>query len=71
MNEKVNRYALAALKNKRATIASQIVQRERQLRHRRAKLLNATLKILDPEIDTEAIPNKRPPKRVSCYGQAS
>lgn len=69
MNEKGNRYALAALRDKRATLASEIVQLERQLRHRRDMLVHvdATLKFLDPAIDTEAIPNKRPPKRVMLF----
>lgn len=69
MNEKGNRYALAALKDKRATLASEIVQLERQLRHRRDMLVHvdATLKFLDPSIDTEAIPNKRVPKRIMLF----
>jgi hypothetical protein len=69
MNEKGNRYALAALRDKRATLASEIVQLERQLRHRRDMLVHvdATLKILDPAIDIEAIPNKRRPQRVMLF----
>ena len=68
MNEKGNRYALAALKDKRATLASEIVQLERQLRHRRDMLVHvdATLKILDPDVDIDAIPSKRP-KRVMLF----
>jgi hypothetical protein len=68
MNEKGNRYALAALRDKRATLASEIVQLERQLRHRRDMLVHvdATLKFLDPAIDTDAIRSKRP-KRVMLF----
>jgi hypothetical protein len=38
MNEKGNRYAISALTNKRATLASEIVQLERQIRSRKASL---------------------------------
>ena len=71
MNEKGNRYALAALRDKRATVASEIIQLERQLRHRRNMLvhIDATLKIFDPDVDVAAIPNKRPPKRVMLFRQ--
>jgi hypothetical protein len=69
MNETGNRYALAALKNKRAVLASEIIQLERQLRHRRDMLVHvdATLRIFDPSVDVAAIPNKRPPKRVMLF----
>lgn len=61
MNEKGNKYAIAALRDKRATIASEIVQLERQLRHKRENLVHvdATLAILDPDSNPEAIPNNR------------
>ena len=63
MNDKGNRYALAALRDKRAVLAAEIVQLERQVRHRKESLghVDATLRLLDPSIDTDAIPNKRPP----------
>jgi len=66
-----DRYALAALKNKRAAIASEIVQLERQLRHRKDMLVHvdATLRLLDPNIEVEAIPNKRPPQRIKLFRQ--
>lgn len=71
MNEKGNRYALAALKNKRATLASEIVHLESQLRHRKGLLVHVdmTLKLLDPSIEVGAIPNKRLSKRVKLFGQ--
>ena len=64
-------YALSALKRKRATIASEIVQLERQLRHLKEALghVDYTLKLLDPEADPEAIPNKRPVRRVKLFRQ--
>ena len=70
MNEKGNRYALAALRDKRAALASEIVQLERQLRHRRDMLVHvdATLKILDPDVDVSGIPSRRP-KRVMLFRQ--
>lgn len=66
-----DRYALVALKHKRATIASEIVQLERQLRHRKEMLVHvdATLRILDPSVEVEAIPNKRPPQRIKLFRQ--
>lgn len=62
-------YALAALKNKRATIASEIIQLERQIRHRKELLghVDATLRLLDPSIEVEAIPTKRPRQRVHLF----
>lgn len=64
-----DRYALVALKHKRATIASEIMQLERQVRHRKEMLVHvdATLRLLDPSIEVEAIPNKRPPQRVHLF----
>jgi len=64
-------YALSALRNKRATIASEIEQLHRQLRHRKDMLVHvdATLKILDPSIEVKAIPNKRPPQRIKLFRQ--
>lgn len=66
-----DRYALSALRNKRATIASEIVSLERQIRHRREALVHvdATLRLLDDTIDLEAIPNKRLPKHIKLFRQ--
>jgi hypothetical protein len=66
-----DRYALTALRNKRASLASEIVQLERKLRHCRESLVHvdATLKLLDPEAEPEAIPNKRPLKRIKLFRQ--
>lgn len=66
-----DRYALSALRNKRAAIASDIMQTERKLQHLRSSLVHvdATLKLLDPEADPEAIPTKRPTARVKLFRQ--
>ena len=66
-----DRYALSALHNKRASLASEIVQLERQLRHCREAMVHvdATLRLLDPSPEPEAIPNKRPPKRIKLFRQ--
>ena len=57
-----DRYALSALKKKRATLASEMVQLERQLRHRREALghVDATLRLLDPTVEIDAIPKEAP-----------
>ena len=64
-----NHYALSALKDKRATIASEIVSLERQTRHRTEALVyvDATLRLLDEAIYLDAIPNKRLPKRIKLF----
>jgi hypothetical protein len=66
-----DRYALSALKNRRATIASEIVSLERQIRHCKESLVHvdATLRLLDESVDIDAIPNKRPPKRIKLFRQ--
>lgn len=71
MEDKGNRYALKALRDKRASIASDIMQTERKLRYLRDSLVHvdATLKLLDPEADPEAIPTKRPTTRVKLFRQ--
>lgn len=71
MNDKGNRYALAALKDKRASLASEIIQLERQIRHRKECLVHvdATLRLLDPELHVEGIPPKRPTKRIKLFRQ--
>lgn len=64
-------YALNALKHKRASIASEIIQLERQLRHRKEMLVHvdATLRLLDPTIEVSSIPPKRPPQRIKLFRQ--
>lgn len=64
-----DRYALVALKHKRAVIAGEIVHLERQLRHRKDMLVHvdATLKLLDPSIEVGDIPRKRPSKNINLF----
>lgn len=64
-------YALNALKHKRSTIASEINQLERQIRHRKEMLVHvdATLRLLDPTIEVSSIPPKRPPQRIKLFRQ--
>lgn len=72
MNDKGNKYALAALKDKRASLASEIVQVERKLRHLKESLVHvdATLRLLDPSIQPETIPKKRLlPQRIKLFRQ--
>lgn len=66
-----NRYAITALKDKRASLAGEIAQlknrlawAESQLRH-----VDATLSLFDPKADPDAIPAKRPLKRVKLFRQ--
>ena len=72
MNKKGNQYAIAALKEKRATVASEIVQLKSRLRHRAELLvhIDCTLKAFDPSINVDAIRNKRLlPQRVHIFKQ--
>lgn len=66
-----DRYALSALRNRRAEIAARIVELERQLRHQKESLVHvdACLKLLDPDVDPTTIANKRLPRRVKLFGQ--
>jgi hypothetical protein len=66
-----DRYALSALRNKRASLASEIVQTERHLRHLKESLVHvdATLLLVDPQSNPEAIPPKRPVKRIKLFRQ--
>jgi hypothetical protein len=69
MNEKSNQYALAALKNKRAELSSGIIELKRQLRHKQELIVHvdATLRLLDPSIEPDAIPSKRFIRRVKLF----
>ncbi len=71
MNENGNKYALAALKDKRATIAGEIVQLRNKLAWAESQLkhLDATIGIFEPNLDPDSIPNKHPRKRVKLFRQ--
>ncbi len=70
MNDNGNRYALAALKERRASIGGEMRECERRLRYLRETLghLDATLALFDPEGNPKAIRAKRPYKRVKLFG---
>jgi len=71
MNERSrgNRYGLSALKKKRASLAAEIVHLERQVRCRKESLnhVDACLRLLDPTLSVEDIPNKRIVKHVNLF----
>jgi hypothetical protein len=69
MNELSNKYALAALRERRAELSGEIVQLESRLRSLRKSLghLDASLAILAPSRDPKTIPNKLP-RRVKLFG---
>jgi len=69
MNEKGNQYAIAALKDRRATLAGEIVRFKQGIRDREDQLahLDATLRILDPEYRADTIAPKRL-RRVKLFG---
>lgn len=69
MNEKGNRYAIAALKDRRATLAGEIERFKQGIRDRQEQLshLDATLRVLDPEYRADTIAPKRI-RRVKLFG---
>ena len=66
-----DRYALSALRKRRALLAAEIIQLESQLRARKDSLghVDATLKLLDPAYDSDTIRPSRIPKRIRLFGQ--
>lgn len=71
MNELGNRYALAALKDKRATLAGEIAALKKQLAWKAEQLahVDATIAVFDPAYDAATQKLKRPRKRVKLYRQ--
>lgn len=69
MNELGNKYALAALRERRGELSGEIIHLESRLRSLRQSLghLDASLAILDPDRDVRLIPAKRP-RRVKLFG---
>jgi hypothetical protein len=61
MNEKGNRYSIHALKDRRATMAGEIVQMKESIAYREEQLshLDAVLRELDPSHRADSIPPKR------------
>jgi hypothetical protein len=66
-----NKYALAALKDRRATLAGQIADLKRRIQTATMQLdhIDACLTIFEYEGDPAAIPNKRPRRRVKLFAQ--
>ena len=64
-----NRYAIHALKDRRATMAGEIVQFKQGIRDREEQLshLDATLRLLDPSYRADTIPPKRL-RQVKLFG---
>jgi hypothetical protein len=70
-NENGNRYALHALKDKRATLAGEIADLKKQLQWRQTQLdhVDACLTIFEPTGDPSTIPAKMVRKRVKLFRQ--
>jgi hypothetical protein len=68
-NEKGNRYAIAALKDRRATMAGEIIQMKEGIRYRDEQLthMDAVLRELDPSYRADMLPPKRL-RRVKLFG---
>lgn len=66
-----NRYALTALRDKRASLAGEVASSKKQLAWREEQLihLDHTLMLLDPSHDGSKIPPKRAAKRVKLFRQ--
>src|ERR1044071_2779517 len=60
MTPKGNQYAIAALKDRRATLAGEIIQFKEGIRYRQDMLahLDASLRFLDPSYRSEVVPPK-------------
>lgn len=71
MDDNGSRYALSALKRKRGELATEIVELERKLRHRKELLVHvdATLKLLDPSVSPAELPNRKPKRRIKLFRQ--
>ena len=70
MKETSNQYALAALKERRASIDGELRDCERKIRYLREALvhIDGTLSLFDPDGNPERIKAKRPYKRVKLFG---
>jgi hypothetical protein len=70
MNDLGNKYAEAALKERRAVMAGEIVTTERRLRYLRQGLkhIDGALRLFNPDSDPTKIAAKRPYRRVKLFG---
>jgi hypothetical protein len=64
-----NQYAVAALKERRAAIAGEITSLESRLRYLRQMVehVDASLRLFSPTLDPDAIPAKKPYRRVKLF----
>jgi hypothetical protein len=71
MNDLSNKYAMAALKARRGSIAGQITDYEARLRRLREAMahIDGTLRLFDEEIEPDSIAPVKPYKRVKLFGQ--
>lgn len=69
--ENGNRYALTALKDKRATLAGEIASLKKRLKWAEEALghVDACLRLMDPDADPSSLPAKRPYQRVKLFRQ--
>jgi hypothetical protein len=69
MDDVSNKYALAALKERRAAIAGEISSLESRLRYLRQMVehVDGALRLFSPSLDPDAIPAKKPYKRVKLF----
>jgi hypothetical protein len=69
MNENGNKYALAALRERRAVIGGEITETERKLRYLRDALtyIDGALRQFDPDSDPTTIAGKRPYRRTKLF----
>jgi hypothetical protein len=71
MKETSNKYAVAALRERRAELAGEVKTLESRLRHLRESLVHVdgTLRLFDPDGNPSTIRPKRPYKRFKLFGQ--
>ena len=71
MNENGNKYALAALRDKRATLAGEIAQLDKQAKWKRDQLehVDATLALFDPDYRVGSIAAKKPYRHIKLFKQ--
>lgn len=71
MNELGNKYAVAALRERRAEVAGEITALESRLARLRESLvhIDGTLRLFDPDADPSRIAPKKPYKRVKLFGE--
>ncbi len=71
MNENGNRYAIAALRERRAALDGEIKECNRKLCYLRGAIghIDATLSLFDPNGDPKKITAKRPYKRIQLFSR--